>query len=144
MRDATHRVDFSITMPRTIGEPGQAGRAAPRVCPAGHLPRDAPLTRLLDVLRSRGWFFCVSDLTAQWALQLPGGRLAAIHAALQGECVLTVTGVPGDVYPHATFKNRSDPSRQLNRSTRPGKRPSPLAPAGYSGPQYLQHAPGPA
>jgi AraC-like DNA-binding protein len=64
----------------------------------------ALIAEVLDALRFHGWFFCVSELTAPWSLQLPGGRLAAIHAVLEGECVVTLAGGaspvklgPGDV-----------------------------------------------
>jgi AraC-like DNA-binding protein len=67
-------------------------------------PRATLIAQVLDALRFQGWFFCVSDLSAPWALRLPGGRLAAVHAVLGGDCVLTLQGesaavrlAPGDV-----------------------------------------------
>ena len=50
------------------------------------------IARVLDALHFRGWFFCVSELSAPWAIELPGGRLAAVHAVLDGQCVLSVAG----------------------------------------------------
>jgi hypothetical protein len=69
--------------------------AAPRAAEsaahdADRSPRAALIAQVLDSLRFHGWFFCVSELSAPWALQLPGGRLAAIHAVLEGECVVTL------------------------------------------------------
>lgn len=48
------------------------------------------MSDLLDRLRFDGWFFCLSEMTAPWAVQLPGGRLAAIHVVLEGACILEV------------------------------------------------------
>lgn len=55
-------------------------------------PRSQLVAQVLDALRFHGWYFCISELTAPWGLQLPGGRLAAVHAVLEGECVVTVVG----------------------------------------------------
>ncbi len=62
-----------------------------------HSPRERLIAQVLDTLRFDGWYFCLSELTAPWALQLPGGRLAAMHAVLEGECVLTVKGERGSL-----------------------------------------------
>jgi AraC-like DNA-binding protein len=90
-------------------------------------PRSVLIAQMLDALRFRGWFFCVSDLGAPWALQLPGGRFAAMHAVLEGACIV---GCPG----------RTDPLR-LGRgdvvvlprddihvvADRTGRRPTPIS-----------------
>ena len=47
---------------------------------------------ILSDLDSEGWFFCESQLTAPWALALPGGRLAALHAVLEGRCRIDLRG----------------------------------------------------
>ena len=65
---------------------------------ADRSPRAALIAQVLDALRFHGWFFCVSELTAPWALQLPGGRLAAIHAVLEGECVVWLMEEPTPVH----------------------------------------------
>jgi len=54
--------------------------------------RETLISQVLDALQFQGWYFCVSQLSAPWALQLPGGRLAALHAVLEGECTLTFAG----------------------------------------------------
>lgn len=54
--------------------------------------RELLIARFFDDLRFRGWFFCISELTAPWSLQLPGGRLSALHVVLEGECVLGILG----------------------------------------------------
>jgi AraC-like DNA-binding protein len=59
---------------------------------ADRSPRVNVIAQVLDALRFHGWFFCVSDLSAPWALELPGGRLAAVHAVMEGECVVTMAG----------------------------------------------------
>lgn len=64
---------------------------------ADRSPRAALIAQVLDALRFHGWFFCVSELTAPWALQLPGGRLAALHAVLEGECVVWLMDEPTPV-----------------------------------------------
>ena len=64
---------------------------------ADRSPRAALIAQVLDALRFHGWFFCVSELTAPWALQLPGGRLAALHAVLEGECVVWLMNEPTPV-----------------------------------------------
>ena len=77
-------------MVTTIGSPAAQRAAESAAHDADRSPRAALITQVLDSLRFRGWFFCVSELSAPWALQLPGGRLAAIHAVLEGECVVTL------------------------------------------------------
>jgi AraC-like DNA-binding protein len=71
---------------------------------AGRPARAALIAEVLDALRFHGWFFCISDLSAPWAVALPGDRLAAMHAVLEGNCVVTLAGGaspvklgPGDV-----------------------------------------------
>ena len=64
---------------------------------ADRSPRAALIAQVLDALRFHGWFFCVSELTAPWSLQLPGGRLAALHAVLEGECVVWLMNEPTPV-----------------------------------------------
>lgn len=44
------------------------------------------LDAILSDVDFEGWFFCESQLTAPWGLALPGGRLAAVHAVLEGRC----------------------------------------------------------
>lgn len=75
-------------MVRTIGPHASRDAAANPVDDADRSPRATLIAQVLDALRFQGWFFCVSELSAPWALQLPGGRLAAIHAVLEGECVV--------------------------------------------------------
>lgn len=54
---------------------------------------------ILSDLDFEGWFFCESQLTAPWGLALPGGRLAAVHAVLEGRCRIDLgpTGVSRDL-----------------------------------------------
>lgn len=81
-------------MERTLPKhPDEHAAARPEVH-AENSPRAALIAQVLDALRFQGWFFCVSELTAPWALQLPGGRLAAIHAVLEGECIVSLEGEP--------------------------------------------------
>ena len=47
---------------------------------------------ILSALDFEGWFFCESRLTAPWGLALPGGRLAAVHAVLEGRCRIDLRG----------------------------------------------------
>jgi AraC-like DNA-binding protein len=47
---------------------------------------------ILGALDFEGWFFCESQLTAPWGLALPGGRLAAVHAVLEGRCRIDLRG----------------------------------------------------
>ncbi|MCA3582441.1 MAG: cupin domain-containing protein [Methylocystis sp.] len=47
---------------------------------------------ILSDLDFEGWFFCESQLTAPWGLALPGGRLAALHAVLEGRCRIDLRG----------------------------------------------------
>ncbi|MCA3609385.1 MAG: AraC family transcriptional regulator [Methylobacterium sp.] len=47
---------------------------------------------ILSDLDLEGWFFCESQLTAPWGLALPGGRLAALHAVLEGRCRIDLRG----------------------------------------------------
>jgi AraC-like DNA-binding protein len=50
------------------------------------------LSSLLNEIRFEGWFFCRSDLAAPWGFELPGGRLVALHAVLEGHCRLDIPG----------------------------------------------------
>lgn len=56
-----------------------------------------PLSSLLDHLRFVGWFFCQSELAAPWGLELPGGRLAALHGVIEGHCVIDTGDASGTV-----------------------------------------------
>ncbi|MFN9355981.1 MAG: AraC family transcriptional regulator [Alphaproteobacteria bacterium] len=94
---------------------------------AGRPARATLIAEVLDALRFHGWFFCVSELTAPWALQLPGGRLAALHAVLEGDCAVTLAGGgspvklgPGDVVvlPRDDLHSISD---------REGRKPVPVS-----------------
>ena len=55
-------------------------------------PKAQLIGQVLDTLRFQGWFFCISELGAPWAFKLPGDRLAALHAVLEGECVVHLAG----------------------------------------------------
>lgn len=55
-------------------------------------PKARLIGQVLDTLRFQGWFFCISDLRAPWAFKLPGDRLAALHAVLEGECIAYLAG----------------------------------------------------
>lgn len=55
-------------------------------------PKAQLIGQVLDTLRFQGWFFCISDLRAPWAFKLPGDRLSALHAVLEGECVAHLAG----------------------------------------------------
>jgi hypothetical protein len=55
-------------------------------------PKAQLIGQVLDTLRFHGWTFCISDLRAPWAFKLPGDRLAALHAVLEGECVVHLAG----------------------------------------------------
>ncbi|MCZ8233864.1 MAG: AraC family transcriptional regulator [Inhella sp.] len=79
-------------MATTIGMHAAPRAAESAAHDADRSPRAVLIAQVLDSLRFHGWFFCVSELSAPWALQLPGGRLAAIHAVLEGECVVTLAG----------------------------------------------------
>ena len=50
-------------------------------------------TTVLNEIRFTGWFFCDSHLRAPWGIALPGGRVAAVHAVLDGECRIDVEGL---------------------------------------------------
>ncbi|MCZ8281211.1 MAG: AraC family transcriptional regulator [Aquidulcibacter sp.] len=87
------------------------------------------LTAALSDIQFEGWFFCESRLTAPWGIELPGGRLAAVHAILDGRCWIELAdGGPaqslesGDVAflpldtPHTLSSDagvRSIPAREL-------------------------------
>ncbi|MCA2999132.1 MAG: AraC family transcriptional regulator [Rhodocyclaceae bacterium] len=55
-------------------------------------PKARLIGQVLDTLRFQGWFFCISELRAPWAFKLPGNRLAALHAVLEGECLVHLAG----------------------------------------------------
>lgn len=84
-------------MVTTIGWTAPHRAAANALEDADRSPRAVLIAQVLDALRFHGWFFCVSELSAPWALQLPGGRLAAVHAVLEGECVVSLAGDPATV-----------------------------------------------
>lgn len=84
-------------MVTTIGTHTPQRAAANALDDADRSHRAAMIAQVLDALRFHGWFFCVSELTAPWALQLPGGRLAAIHAVLEGKCVVWLMDDPTPV-----------------------------------------------
>ncbi len=84
-------------MATTIGRLAPHRAAANALHDADRSPRAVLIGQVLDALRFHGWFFCVSELSAPWALQLPGGRLAAVHAVLEGECVVSLVGEPAAV-----------------------------------------------
>jgi len=81
----------------TIRSRAPLGAAGSPEVDAERSPRATLIAQVLDALRFQGWFFCVSHLSAPWALRLPGGRLAAVHAVLEGDCVLTLEGDPAGV-----------------------------------------------
>lgn len=88
----------------TIGRRNRTGASGNTEHDAEGSPRAVLIAQALDALRFHGWFFCVSELGAPWALQLPGKRFAAMHAVLDGTCVVTVDGAseavrlgPGDL-----------------------------------------------
>ena len=81
----------------TIRSRAPLGAAGSPEVDAERSPRATLIAQVLDALRFQGWFFCVSHLSAPWALCLPGGRLAAVHAVLEGDCVLTLEGDPAGV-----------------------------------------------
>ena len=84
-------------MVTTISRTAPHRAAANALDDADRSPRAVLIAQVLDALRFHGWFFCVSELSAPWALQLPGGRLAAVHAVLEGECVVSLEGDPAPV-----------------------------------------------
>lgn len=84
-------------MVRTIGSRAHRRASASTESDAERSPRAALIAQVLDALRFQGWFFCVSELSAPWAVQLPGGRLAAMHAVLDGECTVSLAGEPAGV-----------------------------------------------
>lgn len=84
-------------MVTTLGHPAPHRAAANSLDDADRSPRVTLIAQVLDALRFHGWFFCISELTAPWALQLPGGRLAALHAVLEGDCVVSLVGEPAAV-----------------------------------------------
>jgi AraC-like DNA-binding protein len=90
-------------------------------------PRSVLVAQALDALRFRGWFFCVSDLSAPWALRLPGGRFAAMHVVLEGACVVGCAGETGMLR-----LDRGDvvvlPRDDIHFvADRPGRRPIPIS-----------------
>jgi AraC-like DNA-binding protein len=85
------------------------------------------IAQVLDALRFHGWFFCVSELSAPWALQLPGGRLAAIHAVLEGECVVSLVGEPASVRLSAGDVVVLPRDETHAVSDRPGRQATPVA-----------------
>lgn len=85
-------------MAGTIGMHAPQRASASTDVDADRSHRATVIAQVLDALRFHGWFFCISELTAPWALRLPGGRLAAVHAVLEGECVVTVVGEPIGVH----------------------------------------------
>jgi AraC-like DNA-binding protein len=110
----------------TIGRHRPSRASARTEDDAGRPPRAALITRVLDGLHFRGWFFCLSELRAPWALALPGGRLAAVHAVLDGRCVLTVQGRRGSM-PLAAGDIVVLPRDDLHTLVdRPGRRPQPI------------------
>lgn len=113
-------------MATTIGRPVPHGAAGNAHDDADRSPRVQLIAQVLDALRFHGWFFCVSELSAPWALQLPGGRLAAVHAVLEGECVVSLVD-------HATAVRLSAgdvvvlPRDEIHAvSDRPGRKPTPV------------------
>lgn len=111
----------------TIGKRTRARASGNTEHDAERSPRAVLIAQALDALRFHGWFFCVSDLGAPWAVQLPGNRFAAVHAVLDGACVVTVQGHPeplrlgpGDlvVLPRDDIHSVAD---------RPGRRPMPIS-----------------
>ena len=64
---------------------------------------DDPLGEALHFLRVSGTFYCKSEFTAPWALELPAfERCMMFHVTTAGECLLDVDGIeprllrPGD------------------------------------------------
>jgi len=114
-------------MVTTIEAQAPQRAAANALDDADRSPRAALIAQVLDALRFHGWFFCVSELTAPWALQLPGGRLAAVHAVLEGECVVSLVGEPS-----AVRLSAGDvvvlPRDEIHAvSDRPGRQATPVA-----------------
>jgi AraC-like DNA-binding protein len=112
---------------RTIGSPRRPRASARPEVDAAGTPRAALIAQVLDGLQFRGWFFCLSELRAPWALGLPGGRLAALHAVLDGRCVLSLQGQRGST-PLAAGDLVLLPRDELHAlADRPGRQPRPIA-----------------
>ncbi|WP_422662574.1 cupin domain-containing protein [Rhodococcus pyridinivorans] len=79
-----------------------------------------PLAEVLHLLRMRGVFYCRSEVSAPWALQMPAFEdCASFHVVVSGEAVLDVPRadenpvrlVPGDlaVVPHGAIRSEPAP-----------------------------------
>jgi AraC-like DNA-binding protein len=114
-------------MAATIGRLAPHRAAANALDDADRSPRAVLIAQVLDALRFHGWFFCVSELSAPWALQLPGGRLAAVHAVLEGECVVSLVGEPASVRLSAGDVVVLPRDETHAISDRPGRQATPVA-----------------
>ena len=114
-------------MAATIGRLAPHRAAANAPDDADRSPRAVLIAQVLDALRFHGWFFCVSELSAPWALQLPGGRLAAVHAVLEGECVVSLVGEPASVRLSAGDVVVLPRDETHAISDRPGRQATPVA-----------------
>lgn len=114
-------------MDRTLRNQPQPGAAASTEGDAENSPRAELIAQVLDALRFHGWFFCISELTAPWGIQLPGGRLAAVHAVLEGECVVNLADEPTSLRLCAGDVAVLPRDQRHAVSDRPGRTATPVA-----------------
>lgn len=115
----TVRRRFLLDRPRTLD--GRDGSAHPddRMRDPGASSSADPLGEALHLLRMSGTFYCRSELTAPWGLELPAREgCLSFHVVMSGRCALEVDGAaasmlqPGDLalVPHGRgHRLTSDP-----------------------------------